>query len=395
MSQADRPLRIVHVIHSLGTGGAEKVLTDLARVCRDGGFEMVVVALSPDPEPIHVRVLRDLGIRVHCLERHRWDPRAIAEVTRVLQAEGADVVHTHLKHADIVGGLAAARLGLPHVATLHLIEQPADSLARGKLVLASLVRNARAARIIAVSRAQREWYVRDTRVAPDRVIVLPNGVQDPPPLPVAEREQLRAELIGRGMVGAGVVDHPVIGVMATVMRADKGHGHLFRALKLLPESLPLLVAIAGNGELEDMIRAQVEGDAELGRRVRLLGYRTDVPRLMQAADFVLHPTEDDALPTTLIEAIGCGRASVASAVGGVPDIVVEGTGLLVPPADPPALAEALTTMVTDPGLRERAGANARRHFEVEFDARVWARRLAELYARVIEENRRGPQRDSR
>lgn len=385
MSEADQPLRVVHVIHSLGAGGAEKVLTDLARVRAHGGFEMTVVALSSTHDAIHAEALRGLGVRVHTLDLSRWNPRAIVDVTRVLREEAADLVHTHLKHADIMGGLAAARIGLPHVATLHLIEQPRGAMAHGKLILASLVRNARAARIIAVSYAQRDWYVRRTRIAPGRVVVLPNGVEESPPSTPDERARVRTEILGGETASAG---GPVVGLMATVMRPGKGHDHLFRALRQLPATLPLVIAIAGSGEIEERIRATVRADPELARRVRLLGYRTDVSELMQAVDFVVHPTEADALPTTLIEAIGCSRACVASDVGGVPDIVIEGAGLLVPPADPTALAAALTRIATDRRLREQAGARAREHFRTEFDAVVWATRLRELYGRVIEERAR-------
>jgi glycosyltransferase involved in cell wall biosynthesis len=113
--------------------------------------------------------------------------------------------------------------------------------------------------------------------------------------------------------------------------------------------------------------------------VRLLGYRHDVPALMQVCDLVVHPTEADALPTVLLHAVAAGRAVVASHVGGVPDVIGDEGGILVPPGDPAALREALLTLSRDQGLRERLGAAGRRRFALEFDAARWAERLREVY----------------
>ncbi|MDO5499307.1 MAG: glycosyltransferase family 4 protein [Propionibacteriaceae bacterium] len=367
--------RVAQVIHSLGAGGAEKVLTDLSRVHHDAGFEMIVIGLSSVEDPLHADQLRAAGVRVYALERGRFDPRAIPLVAGILTAERIDLVHTHLKHADIVGGVAAWRCGLPQVTTLHLIEEPTDLRGRGKLALASAVRNARAARILAVSRAQREWYVRDTRVDPGRVEVLPNGVGDPQPIAPAVAARLRAEL--------DVPPEAVVGLMVTVMRPGKGHGTLLEAVRRIPRDSPLVIGIAGSGELEPMIRAEVNDDPVLRQRVRLLGYRTDVAALLQAVDFVVHPTEADALPTTLIEAAACTRAVVASDVGGVPDIVTPDTGILLPPKDPAALAGALTRLAAEADTRARLGAAARERYEQVFDAGRWAGRLGDLYRSLV------------
>jgi len=365
------PLAVCHVIHSLGAGGAEQVLTDLARVAGGAGLRLVGISLSPVENPVHARTLRDLGVHVVALDRARWDPRAIGDVRRVIREQGIDVVHTHLKHADTVGGVVARLTGLPLVSTLHLIESPLSPFHRLKLRVRSLVRNRQARRILAVSHAQREWYLASTGAEPSRVVVVPNGVVSPPALDEAERGALRASL--------GFPDAAVIALMAAVMRPGKGHDVLFDAVRGIPEESPLVVAVAGDGELMPWVRATLDSDRALSRRVRLLGYRHDVPALMQASDIVVHPTDADALPTALIHALAAARPIVASDVGGVPDVVGRDAGILVPPRDPVALRIALERLVTEPGLRAGLGTAGRARFFAEFDAELWARRLRAVY----------------
>lgn len=377
-------IRVAHVIHSLGPGGAEKVLTELATAAPAAGLQVIVISLSPVDDALHARTLRSLGVDVVELGRHRWDPRSVVDTVAALRERRVDVVHTHLKHADIVGGLAAWRLGLPQVSTLHLIEQPHSVLGRGKLVAASLVRNAHARRILAVSRAQREWYISATRVDPTRVVVVPNGVRDAARPDSGVVAGLRAAL--------QVEDDAVVGLMAAVMRPGKGHDTLLAALRRLPDESPLVVAVAGDGPLLPRLRAEVDADPVLARRVRLLGYRSDVADLMHAVDLVVHPSEADALPTTLIEAAAAGRPIVASDVGGVPDVVGgppgvvgDAASLLVEPRDPEALAEALAHLTADAALRHRLGQAGRARFLADFTLPLWVSRLRMTYVEALDE----------
>src|SRR3954454_9164626 len=97
---APPPLRVAHIIHSLGPGGAESVLVELADVAAAAGLELLVIALSPTPRPVHAAALRARGVSVIELNLPRWDPRAVPATIDVLRSFGPDLVHTHLKHAD-------------------------------------------------------------------------------------------------------------------------------------------------------------------------------------------------------------------------------------------------------------------------------------------------------
>jgi glycosyltransferase involved in cell wall biosynthesis len=117
-----------------------------------------------------------------------------------------------------------------------------------------------------------------------------------------------------------------------------------------------------------------------GEGVIFTGTREDVPAILRASTLALLPSLTEALPTVMIEAAACGLAAVATTVGGTPETVEHGrTGLLVPPGDADALADAVATLLLDHDRRSRWGAAARKLAEERFDLRRWAQRLSRLY----------------
>jgi glycosyltransferase involved in cell wall biosynthesis len=125
-------------------------------------------------------------------------------------------------------------------------------------------------------------------------------------------------------------------------------------------------------------------------RVVFSGFRDDVARITAAADVVAHPALADALPTSLIYAAASGAAVVASDVGGIPEIIGDGAGLLVAPGDASALSGAIAGLLDDEEHRRALGRAARRRFEDVFEGRAWARRLAEVYRGLASTQRAVP-----
>jgi glycosyltransferase involved in cell wall biosynthesis len=367
-------IRVAHVIHSLGAGGAENVLVELAGAAAPAGVELVVIGLSPVPDAVHAATLRARGVPVVELALGRWDPRAVPRTIAVLREHGVQVVHTHLKHADLVGALACTRLGLPLVSTLHVIEDaPVGAVARFKRSAGLWGRRRFATRTIALSRSQRTWY-RALAGTDDGLVVLPNGVEDPGLPTAAERAEVRAAL--------GVPDDGLLIGSASLMRPEKGHDLLLDAVGPLPSDLRITVALAGDGPLRSALEARVAADPVLRDRVRFLGYRDDVPTLLGAADLVLHTSRADALPTTLMHALAVGVPIVATDVGGIPDIVTADVGVLAP-VDAHAIAAAVRDLLADPVRRKEFGEAGRAAFLERFEARGWAARLRAVYEDVL------------
>ena len=377
-------MKVAHVVPSFpvepgAADGPGDELVDLAAASPATGVEPVVVVLGSSGDRWDVARLRRLGVPVVELGLAPWDPRAVRRVGRVLREHGVDVVHTHLRQADVVGGLATRLPGgaaVPLVSTLYKVENlptgPADRLRRTAKIL---LRRRVAARTIAISHLQRERYRRFSGT--DRgLVVVPNGIADPGPLPAADRARARAAL--------DVPADGLLAVAAAPMRRGQGHDLLLDAVAAVPARVPLTVALVGDGPLRPWLASRVDADALLARRVRIEPHDAHDPArdVVGAADLYLHTSRSAALPLPLLRALALGVPAVASHVGGVPEIVTRDTGVLVP-LDAEAVADAVVRLATDPALRARLATGARGHFLANFEARGWAVRLRGVYDEVI------------
>ncbi|HVM15649.1 MAG TPA: glycosyltransferase [Egibacteraceae bacterium] len=375
MVERQTDLRVCHVIHSLREGGAEHLLVTLAQAASQVRLEMTVLSLMPHEGLSYTRQLSDLGVRVVGLElATRWDARGLLHARQAIRDIAPDVVHSHLKHADLVGAFAARTLGIPLVSTLHVIEDAPSPLGRFKRRLAGEARLRIADRTIAVSEAQRRWYTAAFAANHDRVVTLHNAVRPAPSIDPEARLRLRASL--------GVNQNEIMMVMVAIMRPGKGHEDALAAMERIPDSLGVHLVFAGDGPqrpaLEDLAHR-----SPAAPRLRFPGFVEDVPTLLAAADLVVQPSHFDALPTTLIYALAAGVPAIATGVGGIPEIVTPEVGCLVPPAQPNALAQAIESLAADADVRRQMGTAARQRFEAHFQASVWAEKLRVLYEDVV------------
>jgi glycosyltransferase involved in cell wall biosynthesis len=377
---SDRQLRVAHLIHGLGPGGAEQVLLTLADNAPSVGVQLSVMSLMPTAGHLHPERLRARGVPVSTLRlSSRWDARGLHRAVSAVAAQRPDLIHTHMKHADLVGAYVSWRLGVPMVSTLHVIEDQPGLAGRAKRRLAAAVRLRAAARSVAVSEAVRQWYLATFHADPRRVVTIRNGVAEPDRLAPDQRHRLRAELAGAG----SSVDSLVLVAMVGIMRPGKGHDLAIEALTRLPVDLPICLVMVGDGELRPWLEEVVRKAGVDRRRIVFAGFRRDVPRLLQACDLQLHASAFDALPTALIEGLAAGIPAVSFRVGGVPEIVTSASGRLVDAGDVEALARAVAELARDEPLRRQLGKCGRRRYEAEFGAERWARRLRDLYDDVL------------
>jgi glycosyltransferase involved in cell wall biosynthesis len=378
------PLRVHSLIDSLTWGGAEMLLGDLAAGAPAAGIEMSVGYLREIHGSPAAARLRRQGIEPELVPVNRLlDPTAIPRIRRHLLRVRPDVVHTHLLLADLVGTLAARSLALPSVSTVHLIArhpagQPAQARRRRavKEHLAAVVRRRAGARVIAVSDAAREAYLALGWDTPKKVVTVHNGIARSTSEGAGAR--IRSEL--------GIAPEDPVVTMVSVLRRDKGHEVAIEAIGQLLARFPRIrLLILGDGPAREEIRRLAE---PLGGSVLLTGHRDDVLDVLCATDVLVHPTRMDAFPTTLLEAAAAGVPVLASAVGGIPEIVQDGvTGFLLPaPPSPDLLAGQLSKLLTDPGLCRQLGERAELRFAECFTAERWARRLRSVYDEVLAES---------
>jgi len=375
-------VKVLVVIDSLSFGGAENVLVTLAAEAPRLGLELDLVSLAPPTRgrAIWLTRLQAAGFEPRFLDVERLTQRdAVPRLTQVVRSSGCDVVHAHLETASTLAPVAARIAHRPALCTLHHVPGPLtgrDAL-RERLAVAVA---SRSAGLLLVSQASYDGfaarYPRSHR--PDRWRVVRNGVDVHRFQPLAEEDRAGLPLdlgVPAGAPTVALVGH---------MRPGKGHEVAVRAwpevLRSTPEARLLLI---GNGPLEQSLRALAE---ELGvaDRVVFAGARDDVQVLLPRTDLVVLPTRTEALPTVLMEAAASGVASVATAVGGVPEVVVDGeTGWLVDEAAPAAFAEALRAALPDPAETRRRGRAARIRAESHFGSAAWAERLAACYREVV------------
>jgi glycosyltransferase involved in cell wall biosynthesis len=173
----------------------------------------------------------------------------------------------------------------------------------------------------------------------------------------------------------------------------KGHPTFVEAAALLVRQFPNTRFLAIGGEtIQPGMRARLERRAlelGLGDRVQFLGFRTDVPQVLAAADVVVLPSHAEGFPLAVLEAMACGKPVVATPVGGVAEAVVdEVTGLLVPPGEPGALAGAVARLLGDARMSARLGAAARMRINERFSVGVFARAVQSVYARIVSDVQR-------
>jgi glycosyltransferase involved in cell wall biosynthesis len=376
---ADRPLRVHALIDSLTWGGAETLLADFAAGAPAAGIELSVGYLQDFDGSPSADALRAHGIEPELIGvRKLLDAESMWRVGRHIARIRPDVLHTHLGAADVQGTFAARSLRIPAVSTIHLVAPPTlakaarREAARERLMAAARRHGSR--RVIAVSEAARVAYLRAGLDEDRHVTTVHNGIS------------IRSPGVSRALMRRSLdipQTAPVI-AMASVLRDGKGHDIAFDAVRrLLPRHPGLRMIVAGNGPA----RAQVERDAEdLRGVVTFLGFRRDVLDLLAASDVLLLPSRMDAFPTNLLEAAAVGTPAVATAVGGIPEIIDDGrTGLLV--SDPPTatgLVVALERILGDDALRRRMGDAARERFRTHFTAERWAQRCRAVYDEVLQ-----------
>ena len=367
-------LNVLALIDHLAMGGAELLLSQFAAGAADAGIRYSVACLKVSDGNPAAEPLRALGIEPIRLDvPERLGPRSLLEVRKHLIAAAPDVLHTHLWSADTLGSIAARSLGVPAVSTLHNPIWGGDLKSRTKASMTAAARRFGCSRLIAVSEDTRSDYLAHGWDRPERVVTIHNGMNLEPE-PGAGR-RVRAEL---GLAPADLVVGMVSG-----LRPVKGHPVAIDALRIVRERFPRArLLIAGRGRMRAAIEEQA---ADLGDAVIMAGHRPDVMALQDALDICLQPSYADSFPGTVIEAMAASVPVLATAVGGMPEQIIDGeNGLLV--AAPPtaaSIAAGLLRLLADAGLRHGMGAAARRRYEAELTGGPWIARTRALYDDVL------------
>lgn len=366
---------IVYVIDKMGRGGSQTHLGGLISALDRRRFRPSLVCLIRGG-PVASR-LEQAGVPVRVLGlRRAYGLRAtlaFVDLVRWLRQLRPQIVHTYLSMANVYGALAARAAGVSRVVTTRRDTGFGD----GHLMRSALrATNRWAARVVAVSQDAARIVREREGLEDDLLEIVPNAIDLSRFAPRGRRAAVRAALgLPKSTQVAVTVTHlsPVKGVDILVEAAE-------RVCRDMPQALFLVVGVGAEREAiaGSLARLGLEG------RVRLLGERTDVPDLLEAADLFVLPSRSEGQPNAVLEAMAMGLPIVATRVGGVPELVRDGVeGVLVEPGSAGALAEACREVFASPDLGAGLGRAAQARARRDFGLGTMVRRYDSLYEDLL------------
>jgi glycosyltransferase involved in cell wall biosynthesis len=396
---AARPLvRVLYVITRLNVGGPAWQLLELGQGLEPHGFAPTLVYGTEEPDEDTLEDLveagRIHGIKIPALARpvRPWhDLRAFWRLTQLMFAERPAIVHTHTAKAGALGRLAAwiynatrargERCLVVHTFHGHVF---AGYFGRAGSGVVRVIERGLALgtdRIVTISPQQRREICERFHIAPtDKTAVIELGADLEPLL------QLEPDPAVRGALG--FAPHHVVFGYAGRFVPIKDLETLVRAFAATAaHCAEARLLLMGDGPLRNGIERLVD-DLGLRERVRFTGWLRGIQSVYSALDVAVLASLNEGTPRVLLEAMAAGRPVVATAVGGVGDLVSpDRTGLLVPPRDVPALAAAMTRLATCPELRDRLGAAGRHAMAIRFSRNGVVEGVAGLYDELLSDRR--------
>jgi sugar transferase (PEP-CTERM/EpsH1 system associated) len=359
--------KVVHVVLSLQPGGLERLVCDLSLSTSRSGNDVLVCCLDVDGKLS--ASLRRAGIGVHVVKRRPGlDALLVLRLARFFRRERVGVVHTHGLDPMLYAGWAARLAGVPvRIHTQHdTMLEAADWRRRLKFRIAARAFH----KIVAVS-ARTHDIVSAHHHAAEQVMTIANGID--------ERRFAATAPQGGLPVLPGESRDLVIGTVAR-LAPEKGLNRLIDAFAIVRQTRPRVrLMIVGDGPERGQLEAQVD---RLGIRpaVSFLGYRDNVEHVVRQFDLFVLSSLTEGIPLALLEAMAAGIPPVATAVGGVPEVVVDAeSGLLVPPGDPRALLHAIVDLLDHPEKRATLGTNAAARIRDKFSLSRMAADYRKLY----------------
>jgi glycosyltransferase involved in cell wall biosynthesis len=376
------PMKLIHVIGDSRFGGAGRIILRLGQIGQAQGWQVDILTT----DTVLQQAVKQHGLGVITLDvirrkiRPLWDLAGLVRLWDFLRREHYAIVHTHTSKGGFVGRLAARLAGVPVIVhTAHGFAFHERSQPWARLFYSTLERIASrwCDRIISVSEFHRRWALELGICRPPKILAIPNGIAalaSPGVVPADLREEL------------GVREDELLILSMARLAPDKGLEYLIEAAALLLRTeRRFRIAIAGDGE----VRAQLEELAfNLGvsDRVRLLGFREDVSDLLAACDLVVLPSLREGLSIALLEAMAAGKPIVATSIGSHRELASQAEiAQLVPPADAPALCEAILRLTRNPALMARFGAKAQVLFKSQYTEERMLNTYKQLYFDLLKE----------
>ncbi|MCX5685849.1 MAG: glycosyltransferase family 4 protein [Candidatus Omnitrophica bacterium] len=362
-------LRVLQVTTHLNIGGISKYIVSLSGALKEKGVDTVVASSGGNME----KELRERGIPHKTLDmdtKFEFGPKVFKSafmLTKIIRKEKVDVIHAHSRVSQVASSLASMMSGSPLVTTCHGYFK---KRLRG-------IFDTWGKKVIAISDAVRTHLEEDLGVKDNRIAVIYNGVD----IDRFSKKYSHDETLAIKK-SIGLKDAPAIG---TIGRLSPVKGQIFfiQAMAKVAMKRPDAQAIiVGDGGEEDSLKKMVRS-LDLEESIRFIKSDPDTHKYLSVMDVFVFPSVKEGLGLALLEAMAQGLPCVASNIGGISNVIEDGsTGILVPVGDAQAIADSITILLGDAGLRARLGERARALVGERFSIDSMTGKIVKLYEEV-------------
>jgi glycosyltransferase involved in cell wall biosynthesis len=371
-----RPLRVVHLLHTIAYGGIETVVINWLTAIDKTQVEtqLVIFANPGETEAPFRKAAEAKGLQVNLIPWSRSKPifKAACALRKLCLTGRADVLHTHNTYADIVGLIVGKSLNLKLISTIYVWSGPGFGLKRRLLqqIDAWVLKwfDKLTVQCEQARRDSKNWGFR-----PAEVELLPSGFRATPAiLSKTERARLRWE--------RGVSEKNLVVCNVSRFYPEKAHALMLHCWKKVIGQCPeARLWLYGVGPLEKKL-LQLRKALDLEQTVSFRGFNSDITAELELCDIQLHPSYNEGIPLAICSGMAAGLPIVASNVGGIPEVIEHAkSGILVEAGDIEGFSEQLVVLIRDPRKRELLGKAARRFIKNEYSLEVAAQKLVEVY----------------
>jgi glycosyltransferase involved in cell wall biosynthesis len=364
---------ILHTEWSSGWGGQEQRIILESRKMMELGHR-VIIACQPG-SGILAKALESGIPTEEVIIRGNYDLRAVFDLYRLIRKEGITVVNTHSGKDSWVGGFAAKLGGTPLLIRTRHLSVPVST---NPLNIVYRLPDG----IITTGVAIRDVMIATNHIPPEKIVSIATGVS----LGRFDKEHIDGKVLKQRL---GLPEDCLVVTMVAVLRSMKRHDLLISAAGLLKDRFPTAkYLLVGDGPGREGIEKLID-EQGLSDRIILTGYRNDIPEILALSDMVVLTSDRfEGVPQSLSQAMAMALPVVASPVGGIGELIMDGeTGLLAETGSAEAYADAIATLLGDDGLRKKLGEAARKHIVDNYTDDAMIKSTLSFYEKLLERKR--------